>query len=75
MIVICTGSSVEGYLKNPNARYQIDDGVPDYNDIPPWYKDNEDVKLRNELLQERMNDSKIKHIKQSDWLFTCNTHL
>ncbi len=64
MIAICTGSSVEGYPKNPNARYQIDDGVPDYNDIPPWYKDDEAVKLRNDVLQKRMNDSKIKYTKR-----------
>jgi mannose-6-phosphate isomerase-like protein (cupin superfamily) len=61
MIVICTGSSVEGYPKNPNARYQIDDGFPDYNDIPPWYKDDDNVKLRNKMLQKRMDTSKNKH--------------
>lgn len=56
-----------GYPKNPNARYLIDDGIPDfddgipdYDDIPLWYKDNEKVTQRNALLKNRMLLSKAR---------------
>lgn len=51
---ICAGGVPMGYPKNPNARYLIDDGVPDYDDIPPWYDGNEDVVKRNNRLKQRM---------------------
>ncbi len=52
---ICAGAVPMGYPKNPNARYLIDDGIPDYDDIPPWYAGNEDVIKRNNRLKQRMN--------------------
>ena len=53
MFVICSGGIPQGYPKNPNARYQIDDGVPDYNDIPPWYSESSTVAKRNRQLHLR----------------------
>ncbi|OAD19450.1 Cupin 2 conserved barrel domain protein [Candidatus Thiomargarita nelsonii] len=35
ILIICSGAIPMGYPKNPNARYLIDDGIPDYDDIPP----------------------------------------
>jgi hypothetical protein len=54
LLVICAGGITEGYPKNPNSRYQIDDGIPDYDDIPPWYEGRSDVISRNEQLKKRM---------------------
>jgi Cupin domain len=54
MFVICAGAVPAGYPKNSNARYLIDDGIPDYDDIPLWYSGNTDAKERNEKLKDRM---------------------
>lgn len=53
LFVICCGGVPQGYPTNPNARYLIDDGVPDYDDIPPWYRDDPSVAARNEQLKKR----------------------
>ncbi|MEM9538890.1 MAG: cupin domain-containing protein [Cyanobacteria bacterium P01_E01_bin.42] len=54
LFVICTGGVAEGYPENPNARYLIDDGIPDYDDLPPWCADNPEIRDRNAQLKERM---------------------
>lgn len=54
MFVICSGGLAHDYPKNPKARYLIDDGVPDYNDIPPWYHGNIGVADRNRQLHQRL---------------------
>ena len=54
LVVICAGAVPMGYPLNPDSRYLIDDGIPDYDDIPPWYRDREDVAARNQHLKERM---------------------
>lgn len=54
LFAICAGGITQGFPANPNSRYLIDDGVPDYDDIPPWYKDDPQVKTRNEKLKMRM---------------------
>lgn len=53
LFVICSGAIPLGYPKNPNARYLIDDGVPDYDDIPPWYLGDAKVAEKNRKLKER----------------------
>lgn len=54
LLVICAGGVAEGYPKNPNSRYMIDDGIADYDDIPPWYKGDGEVAKRNERLKKRL---------------------
>jgi hypothetical protein len=54
LLVICAGGVAEGYPKNPNSRYMIDDGIPDYDDIPPWYKGDSEVAKRNAQLKQRL---------------------
>ncbi len=54
LFVICAGGVAQGYPENPNSRYLIDDGIPDYDDIPPWYERNSEVVVRNAQLKERM---------------------
>jgi hypothetical protein len=60
VMVICSGAVPMGYPRNPNARYMIDDGIPDYDDIPPWYKDDPSVAEQNARLKKRMVSPKRK---------------
>lgn len=54
LFVICCGGVPGGYPKNPNARYMIDDGMPDYDDIPPWHQGKAEITARNQRLKKRM---------------------
>lgn len=51
--IICAGAVPAGYPKDPGARYLIDDGVPDYDDIPPWSAGDGEVAKRNAELKQR----------------------
>jgi oxalate decarboxylase/phosphoglucose isomerase-like protein (cupin superfamily) len=51
--ILCAGAVPAGYPKHPEARYLIDDGVPDYDDIPPWYAGDAAVAENNEKLKHR----------------------
>ncbi|MEM7553681.1 MAG: cupin domain-containing protein [Cyanobacteria bacterium P01_A01_bin.84] len=67
LFAICAGGVASGYPKNPNARYLIDDGVPDYDDIPPWYQGRHEILQRNANLKERMLKAKaIKQVQQDN---------
>ncbi|MBU1566317.1 MAG: cupin domain-containing protein [Proteobacteria bacterium] len=63
LLVICAGGVAEGYPANPNSRYLIDDGIPDYDDIPTWYQGNSDVARRNAELKKRQK--KIRASKEA----------
>lgn len=58
LLVICAGGVAEGYPENPNSRYLIDDGIPDYDDIPIWYQGNSDVERRNSELKKRQKKTR-----------------
>lgn len=58
LFVICSGGIGQDYPKNPNARYLIDDGMADYDDIPPWYQGDSQVVKRNEQLKARREKSR-----------------
>lgn len=58
LFVICAGGVAEGYPQNPNDRYLIDDGIPDYDNVTPWYEGNLKVIERNNQLKARMLKSK-----------------
>lgn len=60
LFVICAGAVPAGYPKEANARYLIDDGIPDYEDVPPWYVGNPEVIERNTQLKQRMLRSQAK---------------
>jgi hypothetical protein len=60
MFIICSGGIPQGYPDNPNARYLIDDGVPDYNDIPPWYRGDPKVAEKNSQLQQRQMKARAR---------------
>jgi uncharacterized protein YjlB len=66
LFVICAGGVAQGYPQNPNARYLIDDGIPDYDDIPPWYKGNPEIVDKNAQLKERMLKSQQKREQNKD---------
>jgi hypothetical protein len=53
LLVCCAGGVAEGYPQNPRSRYLIDDGIADYDDIPPWYQGDEEVLRRNHELKKR----------------------
>lgn len=55
--IICAGGVPAGYPRNPAARYLIDDGVPDYDDIPPWYAGDPQIADRNAELKMRYQKS------------------
>lgn len=57
LLVVCAGGVSEGYPKDPNSRYLIDDGIPDYDDIPPWYAGSPEITEKNRQLKERMAKS------------------
>lgn len=60
LLVVCAGGVAQGYPENPNSRYLIDDGIPDYDDIPPWYTGNAEIAERNGRLKERMQKTQAK---------------
>lgn len=60
LLVVCAGGVAEGYPHNPHSRYLIDDGIPDYDDIPPWYAGDPQVVERNRRLKARMEKSAAK---------------
>ncbi|WP_371357392.1 cupin domain-containing protein [Hydrocoleum sp. CS-953] len=64
LFVICAGGVTQGYPQNSNSRYLIDDGIPDYDDIPPWYQDNPDIIAKNYVLKERMLKAQAKRKQQ-----------
>ena len=66
LFVICSGGIPHGFPKNPNARYLIDDGIPDYDDIPPWYKGDHRVVAKNQRLKERLLSSSKKIIAKKE---------
>ena len=66
LFVICAGGIPQGFPKNPNSRYLIDDGIPDYDDIPAWYQGDHDVLVKNRKLKERMLKSKEKRATAED---------
>lgn len=53
LLVLCAGAVAAGYPKDPNARFLIDDGIPDFDDIPPWYAGDPEAKRRNEEMKAR----------------------
>ena len=55
LIFICAGAVSTGeYPKSPNSRALIDDGIPDYDNVPPWYEGNEKIaKINQRLKNER----------------------
>lgn len=58
--IICAGGVPAGYPKHETSRYLIDDGVPDYDDIPPWYAGDAAVVDNNARLKARLEKSLAK---------------
>ncbi|WP_136806006.1 cupin domain-containing protein [Desulfosediminicola flagellatus] len=66
LFAICAGAVPAGFPKNPQSRYMIDDGVPDYDDIPPWHRDKREVVEKNMILKQRMLKSQLKRKKRNE---------
>lgn len=54
LFVVCAGGIPSGHPHDPNARYMIDDGIPHYDDVPPWYAGDPAIAQRNAELRARM---------------------
>ncbi len=63
LFIICAGAIPMGFPKNHNSRYMIDDGVPNYDDIPPWYQGQNEIVERNNTLKARMEKARRKREK------------
>lgn len=55
LFVIGAGSVATGYPKDCNSRYLVDDGIPNDNDVPPWYQGNSEIVYRNAQLGGNSN--------------------
>lgn len=54
LLVLCAGGVTRGYPKGPDSEHLIDDGLPDFDDIPPWYAgDPKIVELNRRLRTQR----------------------
>jgi len=60
LFIICAGGVPMGFPKNPDSRYMIDDGIPHYDDIPAWYRGQEEIARKNAVLLARMEKSRAK---------------
>jgi len=59
LIFICAGAVSTGkYPKSPKSRALIDDGIPDYDSVPPWYEGNEKIAEINKRLKNEREDRK-----------------
>lgn len=60
LFVICAGAIPLGFPKHPQSRYLIDDGIPDYDDLPPWYQGDTIASENNARLKQRFLAAKRK---------------
>jgi len=52
LIFICAGAVSTGkYPKSAKSRALIDDGIPDYDNVPPWYEGNKKIAEINKRLK------------------------
>ena len=52
LIFICAGAvSTGNYPKSAKSRALIDDGIPDYDNVPPWYEGNKKIAEINKRLK------------------------
>ncbi|MBF1999723.1 MAG: cupin domain-containing protein [Synechococcales cyanobacterium M58_A2018_015] len=66
LFVICAGGVPAGYPQHDNSRYLIDDGIPHYDDVPPWYQGDPAIQKRNAQLQQRMLKAQQKRAATSN---------
>lgn len=51
---ICVGGMpVEGYPRKADSRASFDDGIPFFDELPPWYEGNEKVRELNKKVQAK----------------------
>lgn len=66
LLVLVAGATPAGWPRDPNARYLIDDGVPHYDELPPWCAGDESARARNAELDARWKRSLERRSKQQD---------
>ncbi len=60
LLALCAGAVPGGYPKDPNARYGIDDGIPLYDEPPPWAANDPRALAINAELKARMERSRAR---------------
>jgi quercetin dioxygenase-like cupin family protein len=53
LFLICAGGATKGYPKGADSEHLIDDGMPNFDDVPPWYEGNAKIRELNERLRSR----------------------
>jgi len=53
MFVLCMGGVTKGYPQDSESRMLIDDGLPFFDELPPWVAGNESIKAYNARLKEK----------------------
>jgi len=64
LLVICAGAVGTRYPEDENARYLIDDGEPNYDDLPPWCAGDPEVERRNQELKQRMLRARARRLER-----------
>ena len=52
LFLICAGGATKGYPKG-DTEHLINDGIPDFDDVPPWYEGDEKIIALNDRLRTR----------------------
>ncbi len=65
MFVLCVGGVTEGYPRNSESQVLIDDGLPLFDELPPWVEGNENVKAYNTRLKGKYQRRQQKKSDQS----------
>lgn len=64
LLAICAGAVGSHYPEDENARYLIDDGEPNYDDLPPWCAGDLEVERRNRELKQRMLRAQARRLER-----------
>ncbi len=53
MFVLCVGGATKGYPRDSDSRMLIDDGLPLFDELPPWVAGKDSIKAYNARLKEK----------------------
>lgn len=51
LIILCAGADESDYSAAPDSDHLMEDGVPDWENLPPWYEGNEKIRKLNERIR------------------------
>lgn len=53
LFLVCAGGVTKGYPKGTGSEHLIDDGIPDFDDVPPWYAGDPKIAALNARLRHQ----------------------